>query len=106
NSDLGDGKIGNISRETERYIYMLVENEGLYFDKTKNKTSVFSRLNSLSEGITSENQNDINGKDIAEYHCQYEYEKMEEVTQQIEDGRMTKPCYLQAILPSSFNAPH
>ncbi|CAK8534708.1 unnamed protein product [Lathyrus sativus] len=64
--------------------------KGMYSDKTKNRTSVFSRLNFSSEGITSENQDDINGKDIARYHYQYGYEKMEEVTQQIEDGRMYK----------------
>ncbi|CAL5187121.1 unnamed protein product [Lathyrus oleraceus] len=64
--------------------------KGMYSDKTKNRTSVFSRLNFLSKGITSENQNDINGKDIAKYHYRYGYQKMEEVAQQIEDGRMYK----------------
>ncbi|KAL5067524.1 hypothetical protein RYX36_018411 [Vicia faba] len=64
--------------------------KGLYSDKTKNRTSVFYRLIFSLKGITSENQNDINGKDIAGYHCQYEYEKMEEATQQIEDGKMYK----------------
>ncbi|KAL5063214.1 hypothetical protein RYX36_024951 [Vicia faba] len=62
--------------------------KGLYSNKTKNRTNVFSRLNFSSKGITSENQVDINEEDIAEYHCQYE--KMEEVTQHIEDGRMYK----------------
>ncbi|KAL5080575.1 hypothetical protein RYX36_008996 [Vicia faba] len=72
--------------------------KGLYSDKTKNRTSVFSRLNYSSKGIASENQNDINGKDIAEYHCQYEYDKIEEVTQQIEDGRMTEPFHTPLLI--------
>ncbi|KAL5079014.1 hypothetical protein RYX36_007435 [Vicia faba] len=78
--------------------------KGLYSDKTKNRTSVFSRINFSSKGITSENQNDINGKDIAEYNCQYEYEKMEEVTQQIEDGRMYKRASVFMRLTSVSDA--
>ncbi|XP_058722802.1 uncharacterized protein LOC131594641 [Vicia villosa] len=78
--------------------------KGLYSDKTKNRTSVFSRLNFSSKGITSKNHNDINGKDIAEYHCQYEYEKMEEVTRQIEDGRMYKRASVFMRLTSVSDA--
>ncbi|KAJ1377772.1 Development/cell death domain [Sesbania bispinosa] len=89
--------------------------KGMYSDKPKKRTSVFSRLDFSSKNIASKNQNGANGKKLVndmsrarqQCHDNDECEKMERVTQQkheVEDCTMDARTSVFLRLTSASDA--